>query len=91
MWTSIAPWLTSIRPTHIVRRVVAEPAVFFGAGRALLLQVAHPSVAQGVADHSEFQANPFKRLFGTLEATYAVDVRQHRTCRPGRPAHQRHP
>jgi uncharacterized protein (DUF2236 family) len=59
-------------PDSLVRRVVAEPAVFFGAGRALLLQVAHPSVAQGVADHSEFQANPFKRLFGTLEATYAV-------------------
>ncbi len=59
-------------PGSLVRRVVAEPAVFFGAGRALLLQVAHPAVAQGVADHSEFQANPFKRLFGTLEATYAV-------------------
>jgi uncharacterized protein (DUF2236 family) len=56
----------------MLRRVAAEPAVFLGAGRALLLQVAHPSVAQGVADHSEFQANPFKRLAGTLEATNAV-------------------
>ena len=56
----------------MLRRVAAEPAVLLGAGRALLLQVAHPSVAQGVADHSEFQANPFKRLSGTLEATNAV-------------------
>ncbi|HZN14039.1 MAG TPA: oxygenase MpaB family protein [Acidimicrobiales bacterium] len=56
----------------VIRRVNAEPAILFGAGRALLLQLAHPSVAQGVDDHSDFQHNPFKRLQGTLEATYAV-------------------
>jgi uncharacterized protein (DUF2236 family) len=56
----------------VIRRVNAEPALFLAAGRALLLQLAHPSVAQGVADHSDFQANPFRRLQGTLEATYAV-------------------
>ena len=56
----------------IVRRVNAEPAVALGAGRALLLQLAHPAVAQGVQDHSDFKRNPFKRLQGTLEAMYAV-------------------
>ncbi len=56
----------------VVRRVNIEPAIMFGAGRALLLQLAHPAVAQGVQDHSEFRKNPFKRLQGTLEATYAV-------------------
>lgn len=56
----------------VIRRVNIEPALLFGAGRALLLQIAHPAVAQGVTDHSDFQANPFKRLQGTLEATYAV-------------------
>jgi uncharacterized protein (DUF2236 family) len=56
----------------VIRRVNIEPAILFGAGRALLLQVAHPAVAQGVQDHSEFKRNPFKRLQGTLEATYAV-------------------
>jgi uncharacterized protein (DUF2236 family) len=56
----------------VIRRVNAEPALFFAAGRALLLQLAHPAVAQGVADHSDFQSNPFRRLQGTLEATYAV-------------------
>ncbi len=44
----------------------------FGAGRALMLQLAHEAVAQGVEDHSDFKGNPFKRLLGTLEATYAV-------------------
>jgi uncharacterized protein (DUF2236 family) len=56
----------------VVRRVSAEPAVAMGAGRALLLQLAHPAVAQGVQDHSEFKKNPFKRLQGTLEAMYGV-------------------
>ena len=56
----------------VIRRVNAEPALFLAAGRALLLQLAHPAVAQGVADHSDFQSNPFRRLQGTLEATYAV-------------------
>jgi uncharacterized protein (DUF2236 family) len=56
----------------VIRRVNIEPAIMFGAGRALLLQIAHPAVAQGVQDHSDFKQNPFKRLQGTLEATYAV-------------------
>lgn len=56
----------------VIRKVNDEPAIMFGAGRALLLQLAHPAVAQGVQDHSEFKKNPFKRLQGTVEATYAV-------------------
>jgi len=56
----------------VIRRVNLEPAIMFGAGRALLLQLAHPAVAQGVGDHSDFKRNPFKRLQGTLEAVYAV-------------------
>jgi uncharacterized protein (DUF2236 family) len=59
-------------PRSVIRRVSRETALFLGAGRALLLQLAHPAVAQGVQDHSEFKKNPFKRLQGTLEATYAV-------------------
>jgi uncharacterized protein (DUF2236 family) len=59
-------------PDSVIRRVNAEPAILLGAGRALMLQLAHPNVAQGVDDHSDFQRNPFKRLQGTLEATYAV-------------------
>ena len=56
----------------IVRRINAEPAIMLGAGRALLLQVAHPAVAQGVADHSDFRTDPFGRLLGTVEALNAV-------------------
>lgn len=56
----------------VARRVTAEPALLLGAGRALLMQLAHPAVAQGVWDHSDFRRSPFRRLQGTLEAMNAV-------------------
>jgi uncharacterized protein (DUF2236 family) len=68
----VAPVADFFPRESVIRRVNAEPALFLAAGRALLLQLAHPAVAQGVADHSDFQSNPFRRLQGTLEATYAV-------------------
>jgi uncharacterized protein (DUF2236 family) len=43
--------------------------LLLGAGpRALLLQIAHPLVAAGVAEHSDFQADPWQRLAGTLRS-----------------------
>jgi uncharacterized protein (DUF2236 family) len=46
-----------------------EAMLLLGAGpRALLLQLAHPSVAAGVADHSDFRADPWARLDGTLRS-----------------------
>lgn len=59
-------------PGSVIRRVNLEPAIMFGAGRALMLQIAHEAVAQGVDEHSDFKGNPFTRLVGTLEAVYAV-------------------
>jgi len=50
-----------------IRRVWGHPAVMLGAGRALLLQLAHPAVAQGVIEHSEFARDPFGRLQRTLD------------------------
>ena len=43
-----------------------------GGGRALLLQVAHPLVAAGVAEHSGYREDPWKRLAGTMDAVWAV-------------------
>lgn len=56
----------------IVRRVDGESVLLLGGGRALLMQLAHPSVAAGVADHSDFRRDPFSRLRRTLDATYAI-------------------
>jgi uncharacterized protein (DUF2236 family) len=43
--------------------------LLLGAGpRALLLQIAHPLVAAGVAEHSDFRTDPWARLSGTLRS-----------------------
>jgi len=55
-----------------LRRVSGEPVVLLGGGRALLMEVAHPLVAQGVADHSSFRTDPFGRLQRTLDAMTAI-------------------
>ena len=56
----------------VIRRVNGEGALLLGGGRALLMQIAHPRVAQGVADHSDFQRDPFRRLQGTLDAMVTI-------------------
>jgi uncharacterized protein (DUF2236 family) len=38
-----------------------------GSGVALLLQVAHPTVAAGVREHSDFERDPWGRLWRTLD------------------------
>jgi uncharacterized protein (DUF2236 family) len=53
-------------------RVGRELALLLGGGRALLLQVAHPLVAAGVAEHSDYRRDPWKRLEGTMNAVWAV-------------------
>src|SRR4051812_21060917 len=56
-------------PASQAWRLDREAMLLLGAGpRALLLQVAHPSVAAGVADHSDFRADPWRRLDGTLRS-----------------------
>jgi len=55
-----------------LRRVSAEPVLLLGGGRALLLEVAHPLVAAGVAEHSDFRSDPFGRLQRTLDALGAI-------------------
>jgi uncharacterized protein (DUF2236 family) len=50
-------------------RLNREAMLLLGAGpRALLLQIAHPLVAAGVAEHSDFQSDPWARLSGTLRS-----------------------
>jgi len=50
----------------VIRRVAAEGVLIAAAGRAVLLQIAHPKVAAGVARHSNFQRRLLPRLRGTL-------------------------
>jgi uncharacterized protein (DUF2236 family) len=55
-----------------IRRVHREGVVLLGGGRALLMQVAHPAVAKGVAEHSSFRHGKRARLMRTLRPTLAI-------------------
>lgn len=58
--------------TTVIRRVAAEAVLLAGGGRAILLQVAHPAVAHGVHDHSDFATRPLDRLHSTMRYVYGV-------------------
>jgi uncharacterized protein (DUF2236 family) len=50
-----------------IRRVHADAAMFIGGIRALLLQSLHPLAMSGVAEHSDYQADPWGRLQRTAD------------------------
>ena len=58
---------------HSMRwRVDREAALFLGAGRALLLQLAHPWVAAAVAEHSRALDDPIGRFHATFGTVFAM-------------------
>jgi uncharacterized protein (DUF2236 family) len=59
-------------PDTVSWRVNREAALLAGGGRALLLQVAHPRVAAGVEQHSDYAEDPWGRLYRTLDTTYKI-------------------
>ncbi len=59
-------------PDAVVRRVVSEPFLLVGGGRALLMQLAHPGVAAGVAEHSDFRSDALARLRQTVGAVSLI-------------------
>lgn len=59
----------------VTDRINAERLALAGWSRAILLQVAHPLVAAGVAQHSSFRAGPFaaiRRLRSTVRSMRAI-------------------
>jgi uncharacterized protein (DUF2236 family) len=63
---------TTFGPGRMIWTVNRELALLIGAGRALLMQLAHPLVAAGVAAHSRFAEDPLGRLVRTLDPMYAM-------------------
>ncbi|MBP0110536.1 MULTISPECIES: oxygenase MpaB family protein [Bradyrhizobium] len=56
-------------PSSVTWQIDREAVIFLGAGRALLLQLAHPWVAAAIAEHSKTFADPigrFHRTFGIV-------------------------
>jgi uncharacterized protein (DUF2236 family) len=60
------------RPDSRIWKVDREMVLLLAGGRALLMQLAHPKIAAGVADHSRFQDDPFGRLYGTMSAMWSI-------------------
>jgi uncharacterized protein (DUF2236 family) len=76
-------------PRSMMWHIDKEAAIFLGAGRALLLQLAHPWIAAAIAQHSRTLADPVGRFhrtfnfmftmgFGTTEQALAAARRLHR-------------
>ena len=59
-------------PDSMTWRVNREGVLLLGGGRALLLQVAHPLVAAGVSQHSNYREDPFGRLYRTLDTVTTI-------------------
>ena len=76
-------------PRSISWRINRESALFLAAGRAALLQLAHPQVAAALAEHSRTLQDPigrfhqtfrvvFTMVFGTLDDAVAASQHLHR-------------
>jgi uncharacterized protein (DUF2236 family) len=59
-------------PGTMVWEVARESAVFLGAGRAALLQLAHPYVGTAVPEHSVTRADPVARFQGTFRMVFRM-------------------
>jgi uncharacterized protein (DUF2236 family) len=76
-------------PDSQMWQIHCESAVFVGAGRAVLLQLAHPWVAAAIAEHSRTLGDPigrfhrtfsvvFTMIFGSLDQALEASRRLHR-------------
>jgi uncharacterized protein (DUF2236 family) len=74
-------------------RYMSDTRGFFAAGSALLLQVAHPTIAGGVREHSNFKEEPWDRLLRTVDyvnlIVYGGPQTAARTGRALREGHKR--
>jgi uncharacterized protein (DUF2236 family) len=78
-------------PASLTWRINREAAIFLGAGRALLLQLAHPYVAAAIAEHSRTLADPVGRFHRTFNITFTlVFGTLDQAFRAARRLHQRH-
>ena len=59
-------------PDSITWQVNRESAVFLGAGRAALLQLAHPWVAASLAHHSNLRNDAIGRFHSTFRVIYTM-------------------
>ena len=61
-------------PESVSWRVNRESVLVLAGGRALLMQLAHPAVAAGVDEHSDFRRRPLSRLLRTLDLNFKLNL-----------------
>ncbi|MDH2355451.1 oxygenase MpaB family protein [Bradyrhizobium sp. SSUT18] len=59
-------------PSSVTWQIDREAVIFLGAGRALLLQLAHPWVAVAIAEHSRTLADPIGRFHRTFDIVFSM-------------------
>lgn len=59
-------------PQSMSWRINRESALFLGAGRAALLQLAHPWVAAALAEHSTVMNKPIARFHNTFRVVFTM-------------------
>ncbi|HYH58968.1 MAG TPA: oxygenase MpaB family protein [Thermoleophilaceae bacterium] len=59
-------------PDSITWQVNREGILLLGGGAAIIMQVAHPLVGAGVAEHSNYREDPWGRLYRTLDITTSI-------------------
>jgi uncharacterized protein (DUF2236 family) len=80
-------------PDSPVWEVHADPSMFVGGIRALLLQAMHPLAMAGVAEHSDYKRQPLRRLQRTAmfirDTTYGNSQQVERSIATVRRMHER--
>jgi len=59
-------------PSSVTWRMNREAILFLAAGRALLLQLAHPWVAAAIGEHSKVLTNPVARFHRTFRVVFTM-------------------
>lgn len=59
-------------PQSMTWKINRESALFLGAGRAALLQLAHPWVATAIEQHSSVMSRPIARFHNTFRIVYTM-------------------
>lgn len=77
LWTSVRARVSDPRsgifgPSSISWKVNRESALFLGAGRAALLQLAHPWVATALDQHSNLRNDPLARFHNTFRVVFTM-------------------
>jgi uncharacterized protein (DUF2236 family) len=77
LWATVADRTSDSRsgifgPSSIAWKVNRESALFLGAGRAALLQLAHPWVAAALDQHSNLREDPLGRFHGTFRVMFTM-------------------